>query len=378
MLPISGGAFPVQLGLLAELLTHSRCPDNNSVPCKPDIVMGSSGGNIASYLTMAAEWDPEKVREIVGRLNSGMFAVSWWPRGLTWLPSVMIGYFKGSIYASGTGAIELFKECFTPQPNPDPTQQPKKCANVTDVELWVGTFNRTANKGQIFCNRAKEQCKIRGSDQDLTMSYWTRDILPLTYLNGNVDIISQVALASAAVPVMVEAKVIGDSEYIDGGTVFSSPLTPLQDNIRSLAESNPVHIDYISSFDMDVAGPVTYGTIYANSANTIADLVKTVCIQDRIVAIELLRKYPTSRIRRADYDGNERNLRFIEEIRKTSPLSILELYPLRNEAIDLLKFKPADILAIMDNARKNYGLRFWYITPGQQGESLRESRIGDV
>lgn len=366
MLPISGGAFPVQLGLLAELSAIRICPEKGTVMCKPDIVIGSSGGNIAAYLTMAAEWTPDKIKEIAGKLRSSMFIANWWPRGLTWLPSWMIGAFKGSVYANGTGATELFREYFPAR------------ASITDVELWVGTLNRDTGKGQIFCNRSKDQCRIRGHDQDLTASYWSHDIEKLTYLDGDIDIISQVALASASIPTLCPEKVINNQRYSDGGSQFASPLTPLQDTIRDFTEQEHVHIDYISSFDMQISSGVSRGNLYDNGTATIGELVKSLCIQDRLTAIELLRKYPTSRIRFAQYDGNARNLQFIEEIRKTSPLSVLELYPTRNEAIELLTFQGSDIVNLMNRAREAYGLRFWYITFKQEGESLRASKLADM
>ena len=332
--------------------------------------MGSSGGNIASYLTLAAAWDPDKIIEIAGKLSNAMFARNWWPTGLTFMPSWMIGYFKGSIYAAGTGASELFKEYFTAS-----GANEKAKADITDIELWVGTLNRKTGKGQLFCNRKKEDCRVKGRDQDLTASYWSHDIMPLTYLDGNVDIISEVAMASASIPVLVPERIINGQSYVDGGTLFSSPLTPLQDVIRGFTNSDQVHIDYVSSFDMQVCGPVSCNSLYDNGTATLAELVKSICIQDRMTAIELLRKYPTDRMRFAQYDGNEANLRLIEDVRKKSPLTLLELYPLKNETIDLLNFKASDVVSMVERTRKAYGLRFWWITPGKDGESLRESQI---
>ena len=58
--------------------------------------------------------------------------------------------------------------------------------------------------------------------------------MPLTYLDGNIESISSVAVASAAIPVLVPEQKIFGARYVDGGTLFSSPLTALQDCLIDL------------------------------------------------------------------------------------------------------------------------------------------------
>ena len=48
ILPVSGGGFATQLGILYYLLEAKRII--------PDIVLGSSGGNVAAYISMLSNW----------------------------------------------------------------------------------------------------------------------------------------------------------------------------------------------------------------------------------------------------------------------------------------------------------------------------------
>ena len=120
ILPVSGGAFPVQLGFIREL---------NKLGITPDISLGSSGGNVAAYIAAATGWNPENYVNIVKPIHNGMFLASWWPYYLSFLPSYIPGYFKGSIYANGTGADVYFKKMFQPE-------------TVIQTEIWSGTMNR--------------------------------------------------------------------------------------------------------------------------------------------------------------------------------------------------------------------------------------------
>lgn len=339
--PVSGGAFPIQLGLISEL---------SLVGVRPDIVMGSSGGNVASYIGLASQWKAEDIPKYAAQINSKMFVTSWWPSWLSVFPSWWIGYWKGSIYADGSGSLEMFKKNFTME-------------SITQTELWTGTLNRQTGKGQLFSNKNPETSYIKPRNPDLLSSFWTRDCMPLTYLDGDVERIALVTMASASIPVLVPEKVIDGNRYVDGGTLFSSPLTALQDRVREFAEEGSLHIDYISSFDMQTITTSTYRSLYDNGTQTIGELVKSLCVQDRLVAIEILRTHLTNvaTLHFAAVEGNQENLRMIEKVRSTCQYSVLELYPLENASLDLLTFKPTDIVNLINQAKSKYGLRFWWI-----------------
>jgi len=341
--PVSGGAFPIQLGLVSELTLHGSI--------YPDIAMGSSGGNVSSYVCLAGKWNHTEIMEVASKLHSGIFAQSWWPSYLQFLPSWIIGYFKGSIYNDGFGASELFNSYFTPD-------------TIKSTEIWTGTLNRATGKGQFFCNRSCEESIIRPIQ--LGQSYpslFSRDCMPLTYLNGNIDIITRVTMASASIPVLVPEKNINGQIYVDGGTLFASPLTALQDHILEILELNPspLHIDYFSSYDLQANSTNSYRTLYENSTLTIGELVKSICIQDRLSAIELLRSSNSNCFHYTELSGTPENLKIVENIRKESVKSVLELYPCHNTSINLISFTGKDVIQLIELTKKSYRLRFWWL-----------------
>lgn len=379
--PISGGAFPVQIGFIAEL---------TSLGIKPDIIMGSSGGNIAAYIGLASQWNPKEMDPIVNQLKSSMFALSWWPSYLKFLPSWLIGYFKGSIYAEGTGAINLFREIFTPE-------------NISSTEIWTGTMNQEEGKGQLFCNQKREEAIIQELDSN---RFWTRDYLPLTYVGNDIDFLALVSIASASIPIVVPAKVIDGQRFVDGGISFASPLSLLHEQIRELSLEEPIHIDYLSSFDMQNITPSTASSLYDNGTITIGELVKSLCIEDRLTALEFIRLQQIKTglnlcfysgefsqenfcehscepsLKKEDYEqlgckkdfGTKENLmEKIEQIRKKSPSTILELSPIKNDCINLLNFQSKDIFYLMDQTRQRYKIRFWWL--GSSTEDLDDVSV---
>lgn len=336
VLPVSGGAFPVQLGFLTQI---------NSLGVKPDIALGSSGGNVTAYIGMGAGWDPKRYEEIVRPIHAGMFLSSWWPYYLSFLPSYIPGYFKGSIYASGTGADAYFKKMFDRE-------------SVVGTEVWSGTLNRNTGSGQLFCNRSPQASILQISPDDKINSFWIRDCMEPTYLDGDLDTIVKVVMASAAIPVIVPEQEIGGQRYVDGGTLFSSPLTPLVDYILAMKQ-NQYHIDYFSSFDIQSTEPAKMiGNLYQNGTLTIGELVKSICIQDRIVAVEFLRT--DEPINFVAMPGSIEVLQQVEAVRASSSRSLLEFYPLRNNTIDLTSFTGKHIVELMNLSSTSYGLRFWW------------------
>jgi hypothetical protein len=349
--PVSGGAFPVQIGLISELAHYG---------IKPDIVMGSSGGNVAAYIGLASKWQSKEMEQMAGKLTSSMFATSWWPSYLSFLPSWWIGYFKGSIYAEGSGAISLFREIF-------------EAATISATEIWTGTMNRESGKGQLFSNQKKEDAKIQESEP----GFWTRECMPLSYIGDNIDLLALITMASASIPILVPAKIIDGQRFVDGGTSFASPLSALHEQIREISLKEPVHIDYLSSFDMQTIASTTASSLYDNGTITIGELVKSLCIEDRLTALEIIRFQQINTgldlcFYSADYhiDNAETRglLEKIEQIREGSPCTILELCPITNNCIDLLNFQPKDVLYLIDQTRVTYKVRFWWL--GKPSETL--------
>jgi predicted acylesterase/phospholipase RssA len=382
--PVSGGAFPVQLGLIAELYEATQS--------EPHIALGSSGGNVAAYVGLAAKWKYPLMVEIVTKISSSMFARSWWPSYFyldSILSSGLIGFFKGSFYAEGKGTTEFFKTMFTPE-------------SIGEVEIWTGTLNRMTGKGEMFCNRKPEESLIRPRDQDTYASLFSRDCMPLNYMNRHLDLISQVTMASASIPLLVPERTINGQEYVDGGTLFASPLTALQDEIlETLARLNDssngvptdpmspmspmisgldkvkgreaLHLNYFSSFDLQATYATRPQSMYDNGTATVGELIKSLCIQDRLAAIEILRT-PGYAIDYIELEGNQDNLKLVHTIRQHSLKSLLELYPSQSRVINLTKFTGADITDLMTFTRQHYRIRFWYIRPESEPPRFESAR----
>lgn len=384
VLPVSGGAFPNQIALMAELA---------SVGVRPDLVVGSSGGNVAGYIGLAADWSPYAMERISALLNSKLFARSWWPWPLSGIPSVLAGYFLGTVYRAGEGALELFRSIFTPQ-------------TIGGTEIWTGTLNRTTRRPQFFCNRRREESCLDPKTFDPRLL----NCMPLTFLNEDIEKISKVCLASASIPILVPEQIIDNHYHTDGGTAFASPLTALQSQIIAAACGESLHIDYISSYDMEGqameeidhtaeenGNERPYRNLYEHGSLTANEMVRSLCLMDRLTALEMLRcgsvgsatwpmedlpfpeantlsvtsldpskrdliQQPFGAIRCLDVDNLTRSQLYdIERFRSRFRRSMLELFPATTEKIDLVSFDKDDVVSIITKARKKYRCRLWVI-----------------
>lgn len=343
VLPVSGGGFPVQLGLISEL---------TSVGITPKVVFGSSGGNVAGYLGLSADWSPHGIRRIVEQLHPDLFSRSWWPKMLSWMPSWTIGYFRGSVYGMGEGVDQLIDSIFTSQ-------------TIQTTEIWTGTKNRSTGRGQLFCNRRDSQLPVQDFDPHLI------NCMPLTYIDGDLPKLAKVILASASIPILVPEQEIDGEMHVDGGTAFASPLTPLQDVLRQVPD---LHLDYLSSFDaLSCVGNRTALNLYQNGEQTAHEVVGSLILHDRMNAIEIIRDRRSGQeLHYQEGDCDLKTLQDLEILRSTSTRSILELYPVEDMSIDLTKFLPSEIHQIIDSTRKNYRYRLWYQTPSRESQDVTD------
>lgn len=330
-LPVSGGEFPTQIGLLSALSSHSG---------KPDILMGSSGGNIASYISLAGNFHLKGMKEIISSLGPDTYSQSWVPNSISYfLPSWVVGYFKGSIYAEGKGFEKIFNKFFDQK-------------NITEVEIWTGTVNRTKEKAEFFCNRALNKSLIKGSE----FPYRNIGCLPLQYLDGKVDQIAKVTLASASIPIVVPEQKIGKDSYADGGIMFASPLSVLKEQIYSPS----LHINYISSYDVEKNyKPAHYRSILDNTNVTLREFVKGNIYQDRLSGLDLLRYRTNKTVYFKTFDSED--LSKVEKYRLNYDRTFVELFPQQEETIDIFNFKPKDVMKQAKRAYRNFKGRFWWI-----------------
>lgn len=339
ILPISGGAFPIQLAILKHLcsLTNPR----------PDVVLASSGGNVAAYITAAADWSPYGIRRIVNSMHEELFLSPWTQGFLSFVPSMLVGYFKGTWYNSSKYGIHFFNQFFTEQ-------------TIQNCEIWSGTVDCASKKAQIFCNRSHEQAIIK-EDFDCKV----HGILPAIYLNGKVEDIATVALASASIPTVVPPQKIRERLYADGGVIHASPLTCMKDILHKLEDHNGsgLHLTYINCFDMQKEDPITpsYLTSVHNGKITMMDLVHNLSITDRSAGIDLMR---SPDLRMHFVEGicvKGKQVQIIEEDRLKARRSFVEYFPCSNDCIDLKSFDGKDIGQLMDKVEEKYLYRIWWL-----------------
>lgn len=350
VLPISGGAFPVQLGIITSI-----CRKNY----RPHIVLASSGGSVSSYVALAADWSPLGIRRIVSSMHEELFISSWTQGLLSFIPSYIIGYFKDSWYNSSQQGTHFFSQFFNSR-------------TITQTEIWMGTVDCAHKKAQIFCNRARPQaiikdnidCKIYG-------------VLPPIYLEGKVKDIASVCVASASIPTVVPPQIINERRYADGGVIHASPLSCMKDAIHNLedVQGPGLHLTYINSFDMQQEDPVSssYLTSVHNGKINMFDLVYNLSIQDRLCGIDVIRS-PDLKMHFVEgvcEDGKE--IQHIEDNRMKSRRTFVEYFPCVNDAIDLKSFDGKDVLALMDKIEKKYKYRVWWIGPHDIFSSLDKS-----
>lgn len=139
VLPVSGEAFVAQLALFSI------------VPKMNDIILASSGGNIATYIGLAADYNVYSIERILRSIDSSMLLKSWWPSPFSFMPSWVAGYSRGSYYDRGTGFESLFQTLFTPD-------------TIGRKEIWTGTTCCSSSKCQLFCNKQESQVNLNISD----------------------------------------------------------------------------------------------------------------------------------------------------------------------------------------------------------------------
>jgi hypothetical protein len=334
--PVSGAKFPAQIALYMELYKI----------IEPDLILGSSGGCVASFVYLAADGTPESIERICRSLNNRLLTSNWWNSTLDFLPSSIIGFFKGTIYSKGQGTDELMNKIFSTY-------------NISRIEMLIGTTNRESGMQQIFSNRSKEDSIMRDIPFDSKMN----NSLPIKYAKADINKISKICTASATIPVLFQDEKIDDQYYIDGGTTFTSPLTPLCDSLDFIGSNKKLHLLYLNSFNIESSLEESkYYNLVQNTDQTLSTVLRSLAIQDRLKGIELIKKsIYRNKLNLLYFEGkcNTDVLKLIEKVKKKCVRSFLELYtPTKNE-LDLTDFNFKSIMDIVVLVRSNYCFRIW-------------------
>lgn len=335
--PVSGGSFPHQLASMRLLC---------SMRYRPELALGSSGGNLTIYLTMAAHWDSNSINRVVRSLDSKYLVQSWFPSVVSFLPSIIAGIFTGAAYRTSKDIYKVFETYFTPE-------------SITETEIWNGAINRDTGAVCLFCNRSRETAHIKGDRYRERMF----KSLPLHYLNGDMKDICLSSVASSAVPLVLEAQTYNGASYIDGGTKFASPLVPLQDELRYMsAERGGIHITYVNGYNVeeDYSHNKIPVDIVSNGMSVTAHVVRGLVLHDRMTAYELIHGSCGQTSHYADL--NDVNaIRAIYPLLKFTSSSLLEIYPKYTGNIDYTNFTGDQIIEQMNRSEVQLAGHLWWI-----------------
>lgn len=353
ILPISGGEFPAQLGLLSQLYYAHLSLNNglySSDSYQPDICCGASGGNICSYIGLAADWNPDRIKAICKEIDPKMFIRNWWSGPLEFLPSMLLGITKQAIYRSGYGPLSLFETLFTP-------------TTIQNSEILTLTFNETDKIPQIFSNRGLDNSFFK-PDMFTYKTILGYNIDNISYADGDINKISEITVASYTIPLITQLKQIDGKNYGDGGISYASPFTPMRfvigDNYTP-SDTSKLQMTYFCSFNMNDPNLDTssfYGTGSAFT-NSLEQMLRTSILEDRWLGWQLLQMYGL----KLDFEqGTDLDSKELGQIlgRIQNKSYYLILYPKKAPHIDILNFNSKDILRVIDEASVDFCYFLWY------------------
>ncbi|SNW62892.1 Patatin-like phospholipase [Orpheovirus IHUMI-LCC2] len=334
--PISGGAFPIQLGI------HNKI---KGYLCDTNIDLGTSGGNVCNYIGLITDYRLNSMERVLKDLNCKMFCQPWTDYSKI---NIAIGYFSNSLYKSGTGAKKFFRKYIDRE-------------ILERKELWTGVYNISRKKSCFYSNYTYDRSKVNYNlfNPDIYISD------RLSYLNFNLDNISEVSLASASIPGYVPPVYFEGEYLVDGGVFYSSPLSVFPDLIidthNKYGQTNMV---YVSSYDMQKnCKPVIHQNLVENFRYVTYEMLRSLNNQDRNTGINIVKTISSNHtIHNLEIpDCTENTLSHIGNIQRKCKCSFIEFYPRKELELDISKFCHVDTMSVIDSIRLHgMGCRmFW-------------------
>lgn len=376
VLPVSGGALVSHLSLLREIY-DARIKSNGGISSgsksyAPDLVLGSSGGNICAYIGLMSDWNSSLIEKNVDIINSNLFIKNWVNDDFHLIPSLPFSFLNKSLYNQGIGAKSIFNKTFT-------------IHSIQRVEIWSGTFDSTNKKAQFFCNKSSEDTYI--TETFFNEEQYHYSSMPLIYLNGCIDNISEICVASCTIPTIVPSKVINGIKYDDGGVMYASPLSVFSREIYRIVtgkeeyrfskkENKCIDPDikeftYIETTKSTVKNLrliyfYPYQPNNMESSNFFIKLyldsmLNVAMNQDRNSSIELLNKLCNGNVKSEDILSlNSTILGDKLKVLNKRKHYIICLYPHGNPSVDITKLNGEAILKSMDEIKESYGCQIWF------------------
>lgn len=331
--PVSGAAFVSQLAAIKKLAEFDFVPN---------IILASSGGNVAIYLSVMANWKWNKIEYLAEKINSGILFSKW--SSFTPISSIL-GYFKGDAYNKGTGVTKLLED------NIDVEIMKK-------YEIWTGTYNKTKDKCQLFCNLNKKECKLdeKYIDHDLYQ------MAKCEYLDHHVESTSKILTASATIPSMCPSQEYNDDLYIDGGMSSSSPFPMMSNSINKYVENNDcsLHIFQLSSSDLEYSKcAVQCNNIFDSLMEASNIFVKSQIIIDRSIAVNLIKQ--KGELLKIECSTDKKKLAKVLKLNTLVKYSIIEIYPETKVFVNMTSFNGKDVVNKMNEAYDILKCRIWYV-----------------
>lgn len=342
VLPISGGAFVNQLAILQ----HLCC-----VHFIPDITLSSSGGNVAAYVAAAADWKWPAIERIARKLTPKLFLSPW----STITPIAQtIGFFQCNLYNKGSGVYDFLSHYFTKE-------------TITKYEIWTGTFNKTKQRAQLFCNRSQE-------DSILDCNCIDRELIkgmdPI-FAAGDIEIIARAGVASASIPGLVPAQIINDDLCVDGGVAGASPLNIMQEPILKYVKDKGkgLHIFYVNFIDLSASEEQQCKNVIDTWKGAAKNIIHYQNVIDRLSGYSLIR-CQQGKMNKAEFICNYENLKRIRNIQQKVKYTLIEIYPKGKYEVDMINFKEEDVIRGIHQTYKNVACRFWWISPDQDNAEI--------
>lgn len=336
ILPVSGGGFAVQIGLL-KAINQATQSESDKLGYRPDIVFASSGGNVSSYIALIGNWRYNEILRNCGILNSDLFVESWTP---SFFPSGLVFPLTGSVYRNGSGIKELYNKVFTKE-------------SIGKTEIWTGTYNEESQKACFFTNKSFAEALIR-DDGDNSHLY---DAETYKYVDRDIEKLSKICHASASIPILTEGVMIDGEKHIDGGVGYASPFFPMSQKltevIRKKGNSEPLQFFHFSSYNMDMRFSDSF---YSRS---IGLLTHQALLYDRGFIVTYLSQFgkitPKAEIH---YNVNyERLGQIIKRLEKKS--YVLSLSPITSPSINLTQFKGREVLDVIKKIENDFTVMVW-------------------
>lgn len=353
VLPVSGQALTYQMGIYLALVENGY---------KPKISMGASGGALIGVNAIINNFQPKLwIAQITEYVNCGPTDI---------VQKYMLGYFQSlmepSIYLRGVGFERYL--CLLSSGN---------YQSLRKNEIIINCYNTSLGQTELFTTACCETSVLSklsgplpmmgvsnsihylGNLPDEQYGRRLRDVLagtscvPVIFPPVPIAPVGNVEPVSGACPQVCKV-----SEYIDGGSSMSSPLTALTALI-SIPD-----VLYVQGSDIDQPLCLEHGGVITNAMTYEMQISRSNALQDRYLYLYSLccGNFKLLMVTQGEAGVDcMQNLNLALEKTQGKP-RMVELYPLDIENVQVtVNQSPSDYLNSVMSARNKFGFRIHYV-----------------